>query len=270
MPAPEAFDSWKRIVSIPIRIIKPNLVTNHGVRASYQFHDEARFWSGYVLRPSDKRNYVRVQGTWKVPKVEGGSDSSTSHAVLWVGLDGWWKVWDHNDLVQAGTGCDCTKVQFLEHSPSFRTLNIHFSTYYPWIELLPQQQSMIIINNFEVKPDNEIYVLVTMLPTSNTGTLLDGECWFFVHQFNYKNANFDYCSPRPECNDSSWLGRQAGLWRRLCIAGFLHIFANYTTATITNAYAMDNFGRQIPYQSGASLQVTMINGLNVHFYRRIN
>ena len=103
--APEAFDTWKRIVSIPMTVVKPQVVTNHGVTASNQFHTSNRIWSGYVLRDElgtgAWRRYSMVQGAWRVPIVKGGS-GNRSHSVLWVGLDGW----GHEDLVQAGTGQD--------------------------------------------------------------------------------------------------------------------------------------------------------------------
>ena len=37
--SPEAFDTWKKVVSIPMTIVKPQMVTNHGVRAGNEFHD---------------------------------------------------------------------------------------------------------------------------------------------------------------------------------------------------------------------------------------
>ena len=47
--APQAFDMWKRIVSIPMTVVNPQLVTNHRVTASSHFHTSHRIWSGYVL-----------------------------------------------------------------------------------------------------------------------------------------------------------------------------------------------------------------------------
>jgi hypothetical protein len=42
--APQAFDIWKKIVSIPMTVVKPQLVTNHGVTANNHFHTSDRLW----------------------------------------------------------------------------------------------------------------------------------------------------------------------------------------------------------------------------------
>jgi hypothetical protein len=157
--APQAFDIWKKIVSIPMTVVKPQLVTNHGVTAS-NFHTSDRLWSGYVLRDylstGDPRSYDQVQGAWHVPSVRGGKDHNPTHSVLWVGLGGY----GHKDLVQAGTGQDCTEMEVKLGPPLSITVRWSFTSYYAWKEFLPlpQEKYMQILTGLPVNPGDEIYV----------------------------------------------------------------------------------------------------------------
>ena len=133
--APDAFRIWKRIVSIPMTMVKPQVVTNHGISHGGAYHDSSRNWSGYVLRGGGKLNYNMVQGSWHVPPVTG-EIKNNAHSSLWVGLDGWGSWVDHTDLVQAGTEQDC--VDLIYPINGGEIVHYSFSSYYAWTEFIPQ------------------------------------------------------------------------------------------------------------------------------------
>ena len=161
--SPRAFDDWKKIVSVPMTIVEPRQVTNHGfsnspTKTKGRFHDTDRGWSGYVLRDEYKigpnkfrqRQYKWVYGIWSVPNVSGAEENNIAHSSFWVGLDGW----KHDDLVQAGTHQNA--VDFV-----FGSVRWIFSYFYVWTEFLPQEPSEKRITSFDdVSPGDEIYVTV--------------------------------------------------------------------------------------------------------------
>ena len=188
--APEAFETWKRLVSASMTVIEPQMVTNYGVRATGdQYHGTSRSWSGYILRDRvrigrnafDARRYGVVQGTWRVPSVSDiGNSGNRTQSVIWVGLDGWWDNFfeNHFDLVQAGTGQECTEVEI--HLPSSRILHFSFTYYYAWTEFLPLEKYMKINTSITVEPGDEVFVSVAMANTETGLIDKDGSGVFWI------------------------------------------------------------------------------------------
>jgi hypothetical protein len=268
--APEAFDTWKRIVSIPMTVVKPQVVTNHGVTASNHFHTSNRIWSGYVLRDELRtggwRKYSQVKGAWRVPSVKGGGGNRT-HSVLWVGLDGWVA---NDDLVQAGTGQDCTEVKIFTGPPFNLTIPMSFTNYYAWKEFLPQEKYMQVITSFPVYPGNEIYVAIWMGRPKEMPDLAGDAIFWILNTTTGKQTTVTTSRFWTDPNGNSMTTVVEGLEADWIMeapsyyGGFPADLANYATAIITVASASptDTSAAWIHYQSGASLQVTMMNGGN--------
>jgi hypothetical protein len=292
--APEAFETWKRLVSIPMTVVEPQMVTNHGVRAAgEQYHGTGRFWSGYVLRDEvrigrntfDARRYGIVQGQWRVPSVSDiGNSGNRTRSVIWVGLDGWWdNNWyeNHFDLVQAGTGQDCTEVEIHLPPSSSRRLHFSFVYYYAWTEFLPLEKFMKINTSLSIEPGDEVFVSVAMLNTETGVIDKDGSGVFSITNITkgvsttvirdrvWRDANNlpivdDKGNPWPkaicDCREAIWIVEAPLTY------GFASDLANYKTVTINKAFAcpIDTLPRHdfISFQEGAILQVTMVNDRN--------
>lgn len=101
-------------------------------------------WAGYVAlpKPTAKKTFKSVSGTWTVPAVSC-SAGHEAFSVVWVGLGGYDET--SNGLEQIGTEADC--------SPSGRAL------YSSWYELIPAGAVTVPL---AVKPGDEVTASVTV------------------------------------------------------------------------------------------------------------
>ena len=141
--APDAYAQWLDLVSQPITIVPPHLVSHtdvvrtpnmlgaseqpgnsqeQGVRNSF---GTTANWSGYMSE-NYFRNFSAVYGQWNVPSIVACESNTTTYSSFWVGLDGY----ASGDLVQDGTEQNCTDVLGI----------FNFTSYSAWEQLLPNQQ----------------------------------------------------------------------------------------------------------------------------------
>jgi len=185
--APRAFQAWRRVVSSPITVIEPHLVSRpdvrHGKATGVQEAPGSSFnWCGFELLRSLKFSsnptvgaggltlgepYDWIHGRWRVPAVIGEFNRQT-YSSLWVGLDGD----GTQDLVQAGTESDS-----IRYGNDF--VQITLSTFYAWTEFLPQQQSSQQVTNFPVSPGDDMLVEV-WIGNAGSGPTLAGAFGVFL------------------------------------------------------------------------------------------
>jgi hypothetical protein len=133
--SPDAYAKWVDLVSQPITVVPPHLVSRTDiVHSSAQgisqqqgvqngFGTSAN-WSGYVVQGA-YRGYTAAYGQWNIPTVVACESNTTTYSSFWVGLDGY----GSQDLVQDGTEHDCTDYWGI----------FNFTSYSAWEELLPNQ-----------------------------------------------------------------------------------------------------------------------------------
>ena len=207
-----------------------------------------------------------VQGAWQVPSVRGTSKKGNrTRSVLWVGLDGYWdRLEPHDDLVQAGTGQNCTVVEVSLPPPIRGIMLVSFSQYYAWSEFLPQEPEMKIITSFPVHPKDNMYISVWMGNPRTPNLIGDAVFWIFNVT---TRQQLTFVTPRVSTGPTlSVVHGLEAVWvmEAPMYYGFVEDLANYNTVTIYSAFASptDISPNWIPYQNGLSLQVTMTNGGN--------
>jgi peptidase A4-like protein len=133
--APDAYAQWLDLISQPITIVPPHLVSRTDIAHSSKkgnsqqqgvqnsFATDAN-WSGYV-DATGYRGFTAVYGQWNVPSIVACESNTTTYSSFWVGLDGY----ESGDLVQDGTEADCTDILGI----------FNFTGYSAWEELLPNQ-----------------------------------------------------------------------------------------------------------------------------------
>jgi hypothetical protein len=134
--SPDAYAKWLDLVSQPITMVVPHVVSRTDILHSTGGPNVAQQqgvqnssggtvnWSGAVDFGS-YRGYTGVYGQWNVPSVVACETNTTTYSSLWVGLDGY----GLSDLVQDGTESDCTNIAGL----------FNILSYSAWEEVLPNQ-----------------------------------------------------------------------------------------------------------------------------------
>ena len=263
---PQAFDSWLRSVSTPMRLIEPHLITNpdisHGKALITAGPASSNNWSGFELDRSItvagagprqfglSPPYDWVKGAWSVPAVSGEL-GQTTYSALWVGLDGDGVA----DLVQAGTEQDC--VLFLLPPATFITL----STFYAWTEFLPQQPTEQIINNFPVNAGDHIVTEVWIGNAGSAPTPTGAFGCFLIMNLTTSMSTRIYTPV-----GSTRVGGSEAVWimERPTVGGGLPDLANYGSALMTDALARvvnsPKHQGYVAYQGRRNKQISMLNG----------
>jgi Peptidase A4 family len=143
--APDRYDEWLRLASMPVTLIRPKLAP--------QVRDErfgnivnSRSWAGYSVGPRSCNKYVAcpyfdvVYGKWNVPGVWTPSSGDTGITGVWVGLDGA----GSNDVLQTGTA-----------SEAWSSWGWPFTNYWSWTEWYPGPQH--VISTIPVNPGDQVY-----------------------------------------------------------------------------------------------------------------
>lgn len=184
---PRAFQAWRQIVSRPMTVVKPHIVSRSGVQhgkgtGMQQAGASYANWSGFERLRSLKfvpsptlgsggvtfdEPYDWVHGRWHVPSASS-SFNRKAYSSLWVGLDGDGTT----DLVQAGTETDS-----ITSGNSFIQATI--MTCYAWTEFLPQQPTEQQVVNFPVSLGDDIMVEVWM-GNAGSGPTLSGAFGVFL------------------------------------------------------------------------------------------
>ena len=246
-PDPEAsgpHKAWRSLVSAPITMVKPGLLTNTGVRSQLTYSN----WSGFQLRNG---LFNLVTGAWNVPYAILGEPNTEVCASFWAGMS------DANNvsLLQAGT-----------ESRLFTGFgNWTFHVYYAFSEYLPPQQSEQVITNLPVNPGDKVSVLIALQSSGNqavtffTNISTNEGVYFFIDvgsTFGYGQA--EWIMERPTINNTEsdlagyFLATMNNAWAALG-----------TTDGGTASYGAIDLATDSPFPGLESEQITMKNGNDV-------
>ena len=259
--APEAYATWLRMVTTPTTVIQPKLIEQ-----PHRFHAAAapspvppqpvgpstaysQYWSGLVLEqdprtvvPFQLPPYDVVSAEWYVPAVTGAPDGDVeADSAFWTGMDGW----DFNptrgrDVLQGGTEQDVFTV-------TYQGILFTITNYYSWAEFFPSSEQLI--SNFNVGPGDHLVVQVFM----TDGNFVDvngfwGVCYvqnlttgYAVRVLlNAYNASTTFAG-----NSAEWvmerpvsIALDVSRPKDCCDTQYLGSLANYSAATMLNAYAI--------------------------------
>ena len=188
-----------------------------------------RNWSGFQLRAGGSQpEYDYVMGQWNVPALVGSERGDLSSMSMWVGLDS-----DRPDLVQAGTEVQDTVMN-----------GMHVFSYFAWHQFLPQQQVTQQLAGFDVNPNDEMFVTVSLAP--------------FEAEFFFGNLTTNHSTVVPTSRGSTRVhGTEVERPMYDSVFGDL---ADYGSAVMSAAYAR-LAGRPrgyVAYQGGTNVQITML------------
>jgi hypothetical protein len=250
--APDAFDGWLRAVSVPAAQVEPHVVARPDVRHPGRAGvtgaaEPAPNWSGFELR-GPPGTYTWVSAQWDVPSVTG-ENFTTTWSAFWIGLDGDGLT----DLVQAGTEQNNTTFDFL-------FWNISTSTYYAWTEFLPQQQYEQQITNFTVSPGDQMFCEVWVGNAGSAPTLSGYFGVFLIENMTTSQYTWIYTpvgSTVVTGSEAEWI------MERPTVNDAYPDLADYGTARMWNALALNTAGAYVFYQAAANEQITMFNGSDI-------
>jgi len=254
--APDAFDAWRRAVSVPATFVEPALVARPEVTHAGRIRQGAITngaettgnWSGFELQKI-YGSYNWVNGMWYVPYVTA-TPNTHAYSAFWIGLDGDGPT----DLVQAGT-----EQEILDIS----TWGAHFtfSTYYAWTEFLPTQKVEQQVSGLAVHPGDTISVQVWVGDMNASPNLNGAYCIFHIQ--NLSNAQYTTVyTPRGSTaidgSEAEWV------MERPTVNGSLPYLANYGTVNMYSASARKADGTGfVAYQGDTNAQITMMNGSHI-------
>lgn len=154
----KAFARWAMIVNPALKRVVPQLLqTNiyHRPASNVLIQNSKKStstnWSGYALLHK-KPAFSSVAGAWIVPSVQqafGTCSGGTDYSSQWVGIDGF----ENTYLLQAGSDADASC-----------TGGTTTTTYYPWIEWLPEVEIELTQQNgnpLPFAPGDYLTVVVT-------------------------------------------------------------------------------------------------------------
>lgn len=171
--APDAYAKWLDLVSQPITMVPPHLVSHtdsvhsrpQGVSQQQggQFSSAADpAWNGYVDLSSSYRGFTAVYGQWVVPTIVACEFDTTTDSALWVGLDGL----GFQDLVQDGTMQNCADF-----------LGVNFFSYAAVEELLPNQPTAQSVS-ISINPGDSFWALAWVGDANHNFNPNGAYAWF--------------------------------------------------------------------------------------------
>ncbi len=272
---PDAYRSWRRIVSTPVEVVKPHTVSNPEVQHSAMLVQDgpasSQNWSGFILeRPLNLAPlggptlggapFSWVSGVWIVPTGQVVPGVSANYA-MWVGLDDGRTT---PDLVQAGTSC-----QTVSHTMPGSITGFDMSNHYAWTELLPNQPSENVISGLPVEPGDAMFVTVWVGNAGYSPTLPGTFAFFQLINLTQSKSVListplggttvvgsvaEWIIERPTLNPGPMKS--------------LSLLADFTSVVMSTALARIATGAQefVPYLSnnlaGRNKQLTMVNSSN--------
>ena len=201
-------------------------------------------WSGYVIAtPSSASQYGEIFGAWYVPRAYAqGGFWHLNYSSFWVGMDGWGTP----DVVQAGTDSNTETIFWVQAS-----------SYGAWTEWYPLSSASI--SNFPVNPGDLIYCWVWVGNAQDAWTPSGGVGWFYVWNVT-QNVVAAYLSTAAP-SGTYFNGHQAEwVMERPSVGGSVTSLANYSSATLFDAWAYDYAGHAHDYGSDYSVNLSMYNG----------
>ena len=257
--APEAYATWLRMVSTPTTVIKGKLIEQPN-----RFHVAAatsspvppqpvapataysQYWSGLVLYqdprtvvPFQLPPYDFVSAEWYVPAVTGAPNSDVGEAsAFWTGMDGWDFGPKGRDVLQGGTEQDVFTV-------TYQGILFTITNYYAWFEFFPSSEQLI--TNFNVGPGDHLVVQVFMVDSDGVVDINApyGFCYMQNLTTGYAVRATLNSSRRFSGNSAEFVMERPvsialteSLPGGCCETQYLGSLANYSAATMLNAYAI--------------------------------
>jgi hypothetical protein len=188
--APDAYAQWRDLVSQPITMVPPHLVSHtdevrtptlQGVSRQGDVSQEqgvrngfgtSANWSGYVSEGS-YRNFDAVYGQWNVPSIVACESNTTTYSSFWVGLDGYYT----GDLVQDGTEQNCTNILGI----------FNFTSYSAWEEVLPNQPYSQSVS-LSINPGDSFWALAWVGDANHAYDPNGAYAWFNMWDLTQKQG----------------------------------------------------------------------------------
>ncbi|MGA2033989.1 MAG: G1 family glutamic endopeptidase, partial [Thermoguttaceae bacterium] len=188
-------------------------------------------WSGYaaLAKPG---SVTAVSGSWNVPAVTGGSNT-TAYSAVWVGMDG--ATASSPSVEQIGTGSDIVAGQ---------------THYYVWYEMYPQQ-AMNLVSSLTVAAGDAITASVQYV---------SGQFQLSITDTTQSNESFavSFAAPLAQRSSAEWIVEAPS-----SATGILPL-ADFNSVTFSNATATIN-GITGPIDSASwfAVQINMVLGNTV-------
>ena len=238
---PAQYQKWEAMVRSAPAVLDPVRVDD-GRKHSY--YGSSSNWSGYVITTgASAPQYGEIFGAWRVPQAyaEGGF-WHLNYSSLWVGMDGWGTP----DVVQDGTDQNTQTIFWAQ-----------FSSYGAWTEWYPYTSQSV--SNFPVNPGDTIWAWTWVGTSNDTWSATGGVGWFYLYNAS-QNVSSGYISTAAP-SGTYFNGHQAEwVMERPTVGGSVANLANYSSATIFDAWAYDFAYNAHYYGSDASWNLSMYNG----------
>jgi len=241
--SPQAYQSWLELVSRPSTRVPVTLIEN-------QHHADTATpnWAGYAVQ--GHRPYVLTTGNWTIPSVSGefGNGSlQTDYSSLWVGVGGY--NTNGGDLWQGGTEQDVSCQQLL---------GCHVSLF-PWVEL-PAIQSQIEFFGFDLAAGHQFTASVWVGDVAGNPTINGAYAWWYIDNATLQISSLGN-QPIPSSVHMNG-GSAEWIVERTLVTGGLPHLANFGSAQISNAQALDSRGTWRFYGNDRPIQLGMYNSSN--------
>ena len=252
--SPESYAKWVDLVSQPITMVAPHLVSRTDIVRSHGEPNASQRegvqnssgtslnWSGYVDFGA-YHAYTGVYGQWNVPTVIACESNTTTYSSLWVGLDGY----SSSDLVQDGTESDCTNVAGL----------FNFISYSAWEEVLPNQP---FSQNVNISPNGgDSFWALAWVGDANRNYNPNGAyAWFNMWDTTQKQGvllGVPLGSTRFYGSTAEWI-----MERPLLSNGQFAQLSDYVVSLMSSPEVMTSSFNWIYYANQTNMQIAMYNG----------
>ncbi len=267
--APDAFATWRKVVTKPSTFVPARLIANpevtHATNPSTNVTcilacvEGTANWSGYVLQ-GPAGTYDLVEGKWYIPAVKPEQDnqntaccSKTVYSSFWIGLNGYGSP---SPLVQDGTQQEVTDYFVNVCIPDTSIcVGEHYDvySYVAWTEIFPLQPEENI-SGFVVNPGDEIYSEL-WLANSGGNPSPEGINGIFYFEDLTRSEYTLFSQPLgdtfEEGSTAEWV------MERPTVNGSLPDLADYGVATMYDANALNSAGSWVCYDCANYAQVWM-------------
>lgn len=254
--SPEAYAKWRELVSQPMTMVPPHLVSRTDIVRSAKRSGQSQQgevqnsfgtsgnWSGYVDFGS-YRGFDAVYGQWNIPSVVACESNNTTYSSFWVGLDGY----ASSDLVQDGTEHDCTDIAGF----------LNFYSYSAWEELLPNQPYSQNVS-LSINPGDSFWALAWVGDANHNYNPNGAYAWFNMWDTTKKQGVL----VGQALNGTVYYGEEAEwiMERPTLSNGHFAELSDYGSAVMSYPEVMNSSFNWSYYLNYSNQQIFMYNGSN--------
>jgi hypothetical protein len=251
--APGAYAKWLRSVSSPGVRLAGDPISQTGVphagRSSASTKNSNN-WSGFEIF---NHIYKWIEGDWQVPSVTGDNSSSNTTAVSaeWIGMDG---DRGYSDIIQDGT---------LQNA--IRTNGVTVTTYAGWFEYsygTSGSLNQLSQSQFPCGAGDSIYAQVWDGDSAGHIVWNGGYGWFYLENDSVTigGSHPYYSTDLPAPSGTSFAGATAEwiMEREIWMGNQHPELADYGTASMTEAFALDTGGHFDGFENENPQNITMV------------